>query len=162
MFSHSNRVTKCFSVKTRTENRSGISTVQHRFVYINYHPQQNQVSCKIRKITRKKYKLLSPTISPNWNQVVKTEIKQSCWGTHTTEKPKGEAGPELFPSYLPPSAAPVPGSVSPAMESPSHSTRVCDCLGWHSPAWRSQGKVVLHCRENKTCWKSQRWTKRKM
>lgn len=43
LFSCSSKRTRMFLSKTRTENRIGISRVQHSIVYTNYHPQQNQV-----------------------------------------------------------------------------------------------------------------------
>lgn len=169
MFSCSSKTTRMFLSKTRTENRTVISGVQHSVVYTNYQPQQSQVSWKNKENNKKKNKLLSSTISPNWNQAVKTR-----WLHPHSRETEGKGrtrtishlhlqqpllltsvfpdcqGKPILPSHSLAEAPTAPGSViiwaDTTLQGPQEPGNVCSSLQWQ----QEMGGVTRMNNERKT------------
>lgn len=95
------RELECFSVKQRLKTELG-SPEYSIACCIHQLPPPTKPSWKIRKIIRKKRKtiaLLSSTISPNWNQAVKT-----CWLHPHNRETEGKGRTRTI-SILPPTSS---------------------------------------------------------
>lgn len=96
------RELECFSVKQGLKTELGSPEYSIALYTPTTTPNKTKLENKENNNKKKKKEKSKHFYLPPSHQ---TEIKQSKHAgcTHTTEKLKGKAGPELFPSYLPPS-----------------------------------------------------------